>query len=298
MNAESAAAAPGTSGVGAQLASARVARNYSVNDVARQLKLSAGQIEALEADDYARLPRGVFVRGFIRNYARLVGLDPESLVSAAEPQLPQAAPRSEQPSPDIPYPSRRRVPWGRYALAAGLVFAAFGGFELYYWADNEGMMRVHQEPLKVAPVVVPMETPASTPATPDAAATPPAVPEAAPAPAAQAAATGQPAPAAENPVSGTDAPAKPAPAVKVAATGSTYELTLNFERESWVEVRDAHGQRIFSQLNAAGTRQTVSGERPLSLIIGNANGVRLQVNGAPLELGPYITVDVARLTLQ
>ena len=60
---------------GELLAQAREKAGFSTADVARQLKLSVGQVEALEAGQFERLPGSVFVRGFIRNYARLVKLD-------------------------------------------------------------------------------------------------------------------------------------------------------------------------------------------------------------------------------
>src|SRR5690348_14709964 len=67
---------------GARLAEARQAQNLAPADVARQLKLSVWQVEALEAGLYQQLPGPVFVRGFIRNYARIVKLDPEELLRA------------------------------------------------------------------------------------------------------------------------------------------------------------------------------------------------------------------------
>ena len=61
---------------GEQLAAARANRGLSITEIAQHLKLSPWQVEALEAGDHRRLPSPVFVRGFIRNYARLVKLDP------------------------------------------------------------------------------------------------------------------------------------------------------------------------------------------------------------------------------
>ncbi|WP_341648617.1 helix-turn-helix transcriptional regulator [Thauera humireducens] len=70
---------------GAALRAAREARGESVAEVAFALKLNPRQIAALEADDFAALPGTAFVRGFLRNYARYVGLDPApcSLESSA-----------------------------------------------------------------------------------------------------------------------------------------------------------------------------------------------------------------------
>jgi cytoskeleton protein RodZ len=75
-------------------------------------------------------------------------------------------------------------------------------------------------------------------------------------------------------------------------------VKLHFMRESWVEIRDRSGRKIFSQLNAPGTDQVVSGLPPLTLIVGNANGVQLTHNEQPVNLGPHTKVDVARLTLE
>jgi len=260
-------AAGAGSGVGARLASARAARSLSVADIARQLKFSSRQVEALEADCYDRLPGAVFTRGFIRNYARLVGLDPAPLLTEADSRLPHNVQPTPglPPSADIPFPGRRPVKWYRYAVAALLLAVSGVVFEIYREDETP------EVPLK-----------------PSLAATPPpaAVSPAPPIVAAAAATT-------------SAAPADVAPSVHVKIESAVAEpsLTFTFVQESWVEVRDGHGHRLLWQLNPAGTQQKVSGPPPLSLVIGNAGGVRLQVNDKLFDLNPYIDVDVARLVL-
>ncbi|HEX8740304.1 MAG TPA: RodZ domain-containing protein [Casimicrobiaceae bacterium] len=80
---------------GAKLRSTREAQGLTVEAVAQQLKLSPRQVQALESDDYGRLPGRTFVRGFARNYARFVQLDPDAIVAL----LPtaDAAPALERP---------------------------------------------------------------------------------------------------------------------------------------------------------------------------------------------------------
>jgi len=87
---------------------------------------------------------------------------------------------------------------------------------------------------------------------------------------------------------------------KTAGLGSLGEhwVKLKFEREAWVEIRDRNGRRIFSRLNPAGTEQAVSGQPPLTLVVGNAAGVRVTHNDQSVDLAPYIQIDVARLTLE
>src|ERR1700704_2075713 len=82
---------------GKLLGAAREEQNLSVAEAARQLRLSVHQVEALEAGEFHKLPGPVFVRGFIRNYARLLKLDPEQLAIAAAQSLPHEEPRPATP---------------------------------------------------------------------------------------------------------------------------------------------------------------------------------------------------------
>jgi cytoskeleton protein RodZ len=66
-------------GAGAQLRAARVAGGLSTADVAAKLKLALRQVEAIEAEDWQALPEATFTRGFVRSYARLVGVDESAL---------------------------------------------------------------------------------------------------------------------------------------------------------------------------------------------------------------------------
>jgi cytoskeleton protein RodZ len=84
---------PSSESAGKLLAIARTAAGLSIAEVAAQIKLAPRQIEAIESDDFASLPPRAFVRGFIRNYARLLKLDPNRILSAlpAEPRAHASA---------------------------------------------------------------------------------------------------------------------------------------------------------------------------------------------------------------
>ncbi len=69
---------------GQRLAAAREAQGQSIEDVVRHTKLSRRQVMALESDAYGQLPGPVFVRGFMRNYARHLQLDPAPLLAALD----------------------------------------------------------------------------------------------------------------------------------------------------------------------------------------------------------------------
>jgi len=277
---------------GRQLAAARESCGFSIAEVARQLKLSPSQVEAMETGDYQRLPGPVFARGFIRNYARLVKLDPEVLLAGAEQRLPPATQREpELPhSVNIPFPTGREFNWRRYVIVAPVLLVLLVPvliFEVYHEDATE--VTANSGPVALPqPQVVEQEQAAAASAVPQIA----AVSGAEVKPVLTLDATALPGkPAAEKST-------LPVPGAAVERKPGEHLVKLAFDTESWVEIHDRTGRRIFSQLNAAGTEQAVSGEAPLTLVVGNAHGVRLIHNGKPVDLAPYIKVAVARLTLE
>jgi cytoskeleton protein RodZ len=135
---------------GGILQAERRKQGLSVPDVARSLKLAPRQVEALEADNYAALPGPMFVRGFIRNYARVLGLDADALVTDADTRLRQggAAQGVPRPSVNIPVPAMdseaRRLAakngrTGSPFVVAAVVGAVVIGLVVAYvaWAPRE-----------------------------------------------------------------------------------------------------------------------------------------------------------------
>jgi cytoskeleton protein RodZ len=103
-------------------------------------------------------------------------------------------------------------------------------------------------------------------------------------------------PAAAPPAAAAAAEIAPPPSPQP-SSGGEGRIRLEFGGESWVEIKDGDGKMLMSQLNPTGSRRVVSGRSPLSLVIGNAANVRLVYNDKPVDLKPYIQIEVARLTL-
>jgi len=287
---------------GARLSEARQAQGLATGDVARRLKLSVGQVEALEAGRYHDLPGPIFVRGFIRNYAKLVKLDPDELLQAAADSLPQAAARPEMPpSRDIPFPSATPRRWPQFAAVGAVVVV--GLLAVYEFGGNDVPGTVATAPALDTPAAKtppakkkPASAPSLSPAAavrPSAPANPPEAEVEVPVVTRQA----SPAPAA------TSSPATAAPPVVVSRQERPVhpderEVRFVFEEESWVEVRDRNDTVIFYQLNASGTVRRVAGLPPLTVVVGNAQGVKMTYAGQPVDLTRHTKIDVARVTLQ
>ncbi|HLU78176.1 MAG TPA: helix-turn-helix transcriptional regulator [Burkholderiaceae bacterium] len=129
---------PESVGVGGTLRAIRVSRRISLSEASQRLKYSVRQIEALEAEEWANLPEGMPLRGFVRNYARYLEADVDSVLvlldnavgSTAPPRVVVASgmgPASVSGDAEVSMaPESTGRPWGWFILIlAILVIAAF-----------------------------------------------------------------------------------------------------------------------------------------------------------------------------
>ena len=292
---------------GAQLRAAREALGLSQEVVAQQLKLAPRQVRAIEEDDYARLPGRTFVRGFVRNYARLVHLDPGS-VMAGLPRVDGTSPldrpsltAASRPMAELPVAATvRRNSSTRWLIPAVLlaIVAGAGVYEFTRAPSPQRRAPVANENTAPAPTSAPVgQTTTVLPNPLDnskadnagtASATQSNTTSTAVAPTNDSTSIN---PAASTaPVATAVAPAAPAPA--------DVSLQLTFKQKSWVEVKDGNGTAIFLQTGAAGTSQTVTGTPPLDVAIGNAAGVGVTFRGQPIDLAAHTHANIARLLLK
>jgi cytoskeleton protein RodZ len=262
---------------GRLLAVARQARGMTVTEVALRLKFSPRQIEALESEHYDVLRGPAMVRGMIRAYAKLLGADPAPFLDALHQQL-NAGPVTMQPrAMEVPFPRVARKGSLVYVMLSAIVVIAVVSVVV------EWVLRPAPVGTSVAPGVAPAPQREAAPGPPREAVAPPPVP-AAPAPAS--------APAS---VVVERRSARP---MQHETVLHAKRIELVFDRESWVEIKDADGRIVFSQLNPPGSRRNVVGEAPFSIVIGNATGVKLRYNNTDVDLAPFTRTDVARLTLE
>lgn len=249
------------SGVGVELASAREARGLTLAEVAQSLKFAPRQLEALEQERFAELPGGTFVRGMVRSYARLLKLDAEAMVARV------SGPADATNTGRLAERYREPVPFSDSArrstlIYLGLSIAVLAGAGLFAYEWRSRMAAANK------PVVAK-------------AAAPKPAPRAVPRPRAEE-------PAAEAPKAAEPLP-RPGPGV--------HRIVLRVEREAWIEVKDGAERLLVSSLNPAGTERVVQGRPPFTLVIGNAQHVRVTYDDKPVDLSPYVKVEVARLTL-
>ncbi|HEY6862316.1 MAG TPA: RodZ domain-containing protein [Burkholderiales bacterium] len=120
--------------VGAELQRAREARGLALSEVAQQLKFAPRQLEALEQDRFDLLPGGTFARGMVRNYARLLKIDPEPLVRQVGERFeaPDANTLAARYSQPVPFSDNARRSTFMY-LGLSLGVLAIGGGVAWQW---------------------------------------------------------------------------------------------------------------------------------------------------------------------
>jgi cytoskeleton protein RodZ len=303
----------GATQVGAGLREVRERLGWKLPDVAAQLNIRLPYLEAIERGDLAALPGPAYQTGFVRSYAQMLGLDAEEILRRfrAEGSI------GTVPKPQLSFPAAvpdRAVPTG--AIVMICIVVGLAGYGLWYRhteIDRRLAASVPSVPAELAPLALPpkpVTPPAAKPAPPAATPKPPAVatpPTAAtsapgtvvpspaqpatpaPASAASPAPTASPAPAASPtppPAPAAAAPAAPAPVATAPAVPATPPasvpnagMTIVATADSWIEVRDATGNILFSKLLHAGQSWPVPDEAGLTMTTGNAGGTEISTNG-------------------
>jgi len=268
------APAPAPRSIGQRLRAGRERAGLSIAASAEKLHLDPKVIESLEADRFSELGASVYVRGHLRRYADFVGEPGTELVES------YVASREKKPPPpdltQIPHADRRSDPRRLVTPLVGLSCAAV--LLLAIWWVLAGS-RTGADNSTGTATIVPANT--ANPAAP--VALPPV-----PAP--------LPATPVVNPMNDGAVPASnaaanaPPPRRDETANSRETRLKLELTNDSWVEVYDSRGERLFYDVASSGSVQSVAGRGPLRVVLGNASGVTVEVDGQRKEI-PANAVD-------
>ena len=288
----------GLEAIGNRLATARRQQQLELKSVASQLHLAVEVVAALETGDQSVLPAMTFVRGYIKAYARLLGLDENqilALIPSGEGYQPAPLRAVGMRSP------RRRQPIGKWLLRA-IGVAALAALMVYgvplverLWNRNAQTGQSADENALPLPAeehegLQPMDLPAL----PQEAEEPPAPEEAAVVPESEFD-TGVEAPPLEDEVPPPEGEQGEAQAA-TETTGPAL-ITLRFTEDSWVEM-ESHGRKLVVGTQTAGSERSVRAEPPVQILLGNAPGVEIEYRGKSVDLKRYRRGKVARLVLE
>ncbi|GLH46417.1 RodZ domain-containing protein [Pseudomonas lactis] len=313
---------------GETLRQARESNGWSLAEVALKLNLTSTSLANLEAGAFDKLPGHTFARGYIRAYAKLLGIDQAVLVQEfdqftgtdAQGSNVHGLGRIEEPT---------RVSHTILRIVSLLLLIAVVGGGFVWWQDQtsqrnkdltsnamehvevesaDGTTQIHPLDEPEDQAVVEGQAAPQAPATaeqpaPDAG-TAPAVTAAVPAPAVP---TAPAAPVAQAPVVPTPAPATSAPAAPAAPAMSPPttpaliagdgRVQITFIADCWTQVTDGNGKVLFSGLKRKGDTLDQGGKPPLTLRLGFARGAQVAYNGQPVDVAPFTSGETARLKL-
>jgi cytoskeleton protein RodZ len=295
--------------LGGRLKAERERKGFSTQKAADQLHLDAWVIEALESGDYARIGPLVYGKGHLKRYAELVGLPADDIIGAFEtrPAAPaEAAPALRMRSAET---KDRAPPWATVAGVAVIsaLVAAASVLWLRPWRTRHTAATAPQSSVMAgAPGVGASGVGAPKAAGSDSAASPADGRSAERRPADGG--TADRVVGSGSPIEGTvpggahGASAAAGTTVASVAAGGTQpvagvghaRLRLSFSADSWVDVHDASGHRLFAGRGRANSVRTIAGAAPMRIYLGFASGVQLEVNNRVVAIGPqFIAGDVA-----
>lgn len=271
---------------GSWLRRQREVREISLREIADASKISLRYLEAFEQDRFDVLPAPIFARGFLREYAKYVGLDPDEVVNHFLSAKQALEPEGEGEPEAEPPPSRSSWTLNLLLVLAVLtviVLVALLAFHAERTRGGQSEPAPAMEPSLPAP-------PAGEPPSAAAGEEAPSGPVAVAAPAATVPAATVPAAELDGRQAGPEAEAP-------------LTVTLEFRDRCWVVV-DVDGRREIQQEVAAGESLRLEAQEQVRLTLGNAGGVEVRVNGQRLDLGRgsgevargvTIDLDTARL---
>ena len=290
------------------LRQAREEQGLSQKETARDLHLTSKVINAIEEDDFELIPSFVFARGYIRSYARHLGLDGQALV--AEFDLAYGVPNnSAKPMSAIRKGVQQSKPGDTWVKLISIVFVVgLVAASIVWWQSQNGSQMLPQlssgaaqelpsdtlvEGLDTDDVNLDLLLLSTNESEVDA-----IVPEAESIieseeaqvvvvelvvdPVAEAVTE-------QAPKEVTDA---------VVLLPSQAQLVMVFDKDCWVEIKDANGKMVLSDLYSAGDTIEQVITAPIEVLLGRSSGVAtMTFDGRTIDLKPHTRKDIARLTL-
>ncbi len=277
---------------GGALRAARIAQDLSTQAIAKQLRLGNAQIEALEQNEFSALPEPTIVKGFIRNYAKLLKIPAEPILAAYAELMPKTDQYAFALGPGINMKMSENSKLGstRYLILTLLLLLMLVAWFFYqHYIQKPDAVNPTPEAADIFPEELALQMPTALELENDTLAVENA--------------------AMDDQLSETDPfvetddneakaelvaeasePVTPAP---IAAT----RLLFNAKQETWISVVNQSGEEVYNKILYAGKREVIDVEQPAEIVVGNAQGATLTIDGESMDLAPHTRMNVARIRL-
>jgi cytoskeleton protein RodZ len=274
--------------LGQRLKAERERKGLSVQKAADELHLDAWVVDALESGDYALIGPSVYTKGHLKRYAGVLGLPVAEVLEAYETRPSASAPPSAAKAAAVRM--RTSAPAGsefQWVQIAGFAVVALGLAGVLWWKPWHPRVAVAPAASAALPAAAASAAPTQEPSSqPDGVV---GAGTGGPAGAISAVAALAPAAATSGATAAVRSDTDP-----MAGVGHA-RLRLRFSSDSWVDVHDASGQRVFAGNGRANSVKTIAGAAPLRVYLKSASGVQLEINNHAVAIGTkFVAGNVAR----
>ena len=247
--------------LGALLKTKRTEKNIAIGEVAERLKFSAKQIESLESGDYKGLPEPIFVKGFIKTYARFLGLDVDQITALLNEAFPSqvtaiaSAPISESQNGLNFQDQKKSKSFPKWLPLLVVAVAVVGAVYLWQSKSSEQTRQQEKSTLEVGDVAQPQLATDNVQVVPMNAS-----------------------------AASASAPVNASAPMAASAAVANGGIQIKVRYRSNLIVTDADGTPLHSGIVASNSSHEFKGKAPYQVRIGYATGSEISFNGQPVDI--------------
>ncbi|MBT2920042.1 cytoskeleton protein RodZ [Vibrio anguillarum] len=288
---------------GTLLKAKREALGLTQKQVADRLRLRLSIIQSLEENNFASDQVATFTRGYLRSYAKAVGIKESVILASFDDCYPTVV--AEQPMQSFSKKTKREKHDSRIMTLTWGIFAIIIGISSLWWWQNQeqenvvvesspsitstSVERLRDEDFTTVPELVPTVDESQVEA------------EAVDIPVEINTQAAELIPSPEDDTAEADLSASDDPVLDKTppqdATNPYAPLTLTFSADCWIQVKDAAGKTLSTGIKKSGQTVTLQGEAPFQIILGAPESVSMTFASEPVDLSGYTSGKVARFTL-
>ncbi|OXX73983.1 cytoskeleton protein RodZ [Vibrio sp. V03_P4A6T147] len=288
---------------GTLLKAKREALGLTQKQVADRLRLRLSIIQSLEENNFASDQVATFTRGYLRSYAKAVGIKESVILASFDDCYPTVV--AEQPMQSFSKKTKREKHDSRIMTLTWGIFAIIIGISSLWWWQNQeqenvviesspsisstSVERLRDEDFTTVPELVPTVDESQVEA------------EAVDIPVEINTQAAELIPSPEDDTAEADLSASDDPVLEKTppqdATNPYAPLTLTFSADCWIQVKDAAGKTLSTGIKKSGQTVTLQGEAPFQIILGAPESVSMTFASEPVDLSGYTSGKVARFTL-
>ncbi len=276
----------------------------SVEGIAKRVHLDVKIIESIENDSQEGLPAAIYVRGYLRSYAKIVGANADEIIKLYDEDspppppeiLPEVKPPTQVSSNDKP------VKAFTYFISLGLVLLLLIWYQSNFVVDSQTSNQQINSDSSINGVDITYDVIHHSDSWKSQSSDLEDYIETSIEPDIQLDLDESTISNTEQTIETTILQLTPAetpnesPSLSVTGQGpDTIEMKLS--SDSWIEIDDANNNRLFHDLAIAGKQYSIKGTAPLSVLLGYSVGITIIFNGKPFDVEPYSKSGVARFTL-